>query len=349
MVLTWLVHFLVHSMPPTDEEVHVPRSLAIPLVEVSRALGMAPALTFADTVLWNWELIDPNLPTAIENMRILNIFSGTDDERNFFATSARAELKGVEILRIIDRYRSLPDVTDLTSISRISKDLTRLAGVIDDIKEIIQSVRDICDPRVFYWDIRPWLEGGDTGGSSGARWIYDGVDNPENLDISGPSGGQSSVMHALDIFLDVDHKLQQKRSPAPSECNKKADRGFMERMTRYMPGKHREYLSHLAGAPCPIRELVLKTPTLREPYNSAVMAMKKLRDLHMRIACLYIVTMSRSTSVPPGCPVSATLARMEASMAARQGPARGTGGNEVSKLLKAGRDATRRTLISDGD
>lgn len=29
----------------------------------------------------------------------------------------------------------------------------------------------------------------------------------------------------------------------------------------------------------------------------------------------------------------------------RAGPARGTGGNEVSTLLKAGRDATRRAII----
>src|ERR1700722_8799520 len=344
MVLAWLVHYFVHSIPPTEEAIHVPESLAVPLVKVSQALGMAPILTFADAVLWNWEPVNPDLPTTVENMRFINAFSDTDDERNFYVTSARAEMKGVELLQIIDRYTSLPNVTDLTSISMISKDLTRLAGIIDDIKEIIQSVREICDPHVFYWDIRPWLEGSDAQGS-GVGWIYDGEENSEMLDLSGPSGGQSSTMHALDIFLDVDHKLQQRRLPAPSENNKKADRGFMERMTRYMPGKHRDYLSYLANTSRPIRDLALKTPTLREPYNLAVMALKNLRDLHMRIACLYIVTMSRSKR--PGCPVSAMLKRMEANKASRQGPARGTGGNEVSMLLRAGRDATRRTLLKD--
>jgi len=52
-------------------------------------------------------------------------------------------------------------------------------------------------------------------------------------------------MHALDIFLDIDHKLKDRRSPAPSANNKKADLGFMERMRLYMPGKHRDYLEHL--------------------------------------------------------------------------------------------------------
>jgi hypothetical protein len=57
LVLAWLVNFYVHSIPENDSEtVRVPRALAVPLVEVSRALRIAPVLTFADTVLWNWEL-----------------------------------------------------------------------------------------------------------------------------------------------------------------------------------------------------------------------------------------------------------------------------------------------------
>ena len=348
MVLAWLVNFFVHSIPPSEEATHVPQSLAVPLVKVSRVIGIAPILTFADTVLWNWELVDPELPARLENMRIANLFSGTDDERNFYAISVRAELEGVEILHILESYHSLPNTTDLASISRISRDLLRLADIIDYISDIIQSVRETCDPHVFFHDIRPWLEGSDMKGPAGRRWIYEGVTDSGMLDLSGPSGGQSSVMHALDVFLDVDHKLQNKRFPAPSESNKKADRGFMERMTRYMPGKHREYLSRLAATPRPIRDLALKSPTLREPYNTAVMALKRLRDTHMRIACRYIVMMARrSTTAPSSCPVSAMMGRLEARGASVGGAVRGTGGNEVSMLLKAGRDATRRTLLGE--
>lgn len=350
MVLAWLVNFYVHSMPPstTSDSIIIPRALAVPLVEVSRALRIAPVLTFADTVLWNWELINPHLPVSIDNMRFTNLFSGTDDERNFYVTSARAELAGVEMLHIINNYFNLPNVTDMTSISKISRDLSKLTGVIEELSDIMQSVRSAVDPHVFYWEIRPWYEGSQAKGPTEPSWIYEGVAGSETFDLSGPSAGQSSVMHALDIFLDIDHKLKERRSPAPSPNNKRADLGFMDRMRRYMPGKHRDYLAHLASTSRPIRQLALQTPALREPYDTAVMALKKFRDLHIRIACLYVVSMSKTT--PPagsGCPVSAMMANLEKERATGKGPSRGTGGNELAILLKAGRDATRRAVLKD--
>ncbi|KAJ7311527.1 Indoleamine 2,3-dioxygenase [Mycena albidolilacea] len=350
-VLAWLVHYYVHSAPPAAEEAAfvVPKSLAIPLVAVSRHLGIAPVLTFADTVLWNWDLVDASQPVSFDNMHFgVNLFSGTEDERNFYITSARAEWRGIEMLRIIDEYNNLPNLTDLTSISKVARDLTRLAGIINDISDIIQGVRAVVDPHVFYWDLRPWFEGSDAKGPEAPGWIYEGVPNSEQLDLSGPSAGQSSVMHALDVFLDIDHKLRQRRYPAPSESNKRADHGFMERMRRYMPGKHREYISSIAATPLSIRDLAQQTPALREPYDGAVMALKKLRDLHMRIACLYVVTMSRTTpDARAGCPVASMMDRLQTARAAGTGPTRGTGGNELALLLKAGRDATRRAVLKD--
>ncbi|CAK5277278.1 unnamed protein product [Mycena citricolor] len=340
VVLAYLTHYYIHSAPPTRSDLPflVPKALAVPFVTVSRQLGIAPVLTFADTVLWNYELIDAAKPLSAINIQYTNVFSRTEDESHFYLTSALVELRGIELLKIIDDYHSLPDLEDLAAISKLSRDLTRLVGIVADISDIIQSVRDTVDPHVFYHAIRPWFSGSDAKGPSSPGWIYEGVPNSEQLDLSGPSGGQSSVMHALDLFFDVDHKLKSRRFPVPSAENHRTDTGFMERMRRYMPGKHRDYLHSLANSPLSIRELAERTPALREPYDNAVMALKKLRDLHMRIACLYIVTMSRSSPHPSAaCPVAAMMDRVQKS--------RGTGGNELALLLKASRDATRRTLL----
>lgn len=117
-----------------------------------------------------------------------------------------------------------------------------------------------------------------------------------------------------------------------------------------MPGKHQEFLLYLASHQRPVRELAKEIPELEKPYDSVVLALKRFRDQHMRIACLYVVSMSRSaasTAAAGGCPVSAMMDQMqrESAILPRQ-PVRGTGGNELSCLLKASRDATVRTLLS---
>ncbi|KAH9928158.1 Indoleamine 2,3-dioxygenase [Fomitopsis serialis] len=321
MVLASLMHFYVHSLPHTDTALVVPKSIAIPLVEVSRELGIAPVLTFADTVLWNWELIDPSLPVCVHNMRYLNIFSGTETERAFYIASAAVELKGVEMLEIFNRFQCLPrsGYADAHAIAQLGKDLSQLASIIDELTEIFRSMRETVDPTEFYWVVRPWWAGATSKGPNHPGWILEGVPNGDSthFDLGGASAGQSSVMHALDVFLDIDHRLATSRMPAPTEPNRRADLGFMQRMWRYMPGKHREYLTRLQS----VRPVAERTPNLREPYNAA------------------------ADSTPPAR--FAPDGGDGAEGTPKDGPARGTGGSAVSNLLKAGRDATRRALLEN--
>lgn len=66
--------------------------------------------------------------------------------------------------------------------------------------------------------------------------------------------GQSTSMHALDVFLGIDHK--------------KAGHGFMNRMRQYMPGKHRDYLGHIASIPVSLRSLAQQAAGVSESYVS---------------------------------------------------------------------------------
>jgi len=347
-VLAFLVHFYMHSIPPQSapsERLTVPASLAVPLVSVSDVLGIAPILTFADTVLWNWGLVDPRKPLAPENLKSQTLFTRGADEQNFYVCCASIELRGVEALRVINDYNNLSSTDDAQVIDQIAKSLGRLTAVVNELTAILKSVRATCDPHAFYFAIRPWFRGSDANGPDSPGWVYEGVDPSRHLELSGPSAGQSSTMHALDVFLDVDHRLSKTRLPSPSEQNRRADHTFMTRMRKYMPGKHQEFLLHLASHPRPIRELARHSPALRQPYDSVILALKTFRDQHMRIACLYVVSMSRSTPAKNGgCPVGAMMETLQRESAVRS-PVRGTGGNELSCLLKASRDATSRTIL----
>lgn len=208
----------------------IPKTIAVPLVAISKALGTAPVLTFGDTILWNAYPLNPELPLSQTNMGFMHSFTGLPDEAEFYRVNAGVELRGVELLHIIEDFNSYPDLTDNATIIKIARDLQRVETLIHDLTDIIESVRANSDPHTFYWKARPWFNGSDSSGPNSPGWIFEGVDETERLDVSGPSGGQSTAMHALDIWLDIDHRLSQRRHPAPSSDNKRAESGFMERM-----------------------------------------------------------------------------------------------------------------------
>ena len=341
MVLAFILHYYAHSTPVSskDELIRIPRSLAIPLAEISKELGFAPVLTFTDVVLWNWEFINPDLPLTVDNMRYINLLSGHETEVNFYKASAEVELKGAEMLQVIEAFGNLSDPMDQNSQTKIQRDLVQLKTTVEELTEIFRTMSSKVDPHTFYWIVRPWWVGAENTSRGRPNWVFEGVPNYESFDLAGPSAGQSAVMHALDIFLDVDHKLIHHRTPAPTEANKNADRGFMERMRRYMPASHRDYLNRIGSVPRTVRQVADVSPSLRQPYNDVVTTLKRLRDVHMRMATLYIISQRRT--VPPAC---AGIVVEEPSAAA---PSTGTGGNEVASLLKAGRDATARTVLPD--
>ena len=195
-VLAFLVQFYMHSIPPStrSERLVVPASLAVPLVTVSDRLGIAPILTFADTVLWNWALVDPSKQLSPENIRSQTLFTQGQAEHNFYVCCASIELRGVEALRIINDYNNIISTSEADVIDRIADSLRRLSRVVDDLTTILQSVRATCDPHAFYFDIRPWFRGSDANGPDSPGWVYEGVNPSRHLELSGPSAGQSSTM-----------------------------------------------------------------------------------------------------------------------------------------------------------
>ena len=79
-----------------------------------------------------------------------------------------------------------------------------------------------------------------------------------------------------------------------------------------MPGLHRDYLEYLDNSPRQLRDIAKQSAALREPYNATVKALKKFRDAHIRIVCLYVVNASRAQ-----CPMMASISARAVSAPAR--------------------------------
>ena len=363
LVLAAILHIFVQTQPPTPTPIIIPAALTVPLLAVSRELVLPPVLTYSDTVLYNWAYASKD-SKALKSTLLL---SGTKDEEHFYLTSAYIELAGVEALSLMQRCFDEAFVADSIALKRITSYLKKLASVIKRLTKILDAVRDGCDPKVFYNDIRPWFKGEDSGKR---KWIFldengDEVDFGTERELSGPSAGQSSLIHALDVFLGVDHTPQRPHMHGPpsaatmaqSSANGAASSSsvpsasapkptaFLDRMQRYMPRHHRAFLMHLKAAPRPIRTLVSLNATngmdgsassLANAYDAVVLALKGLRDAHIRIATLYIISQ---------------MPRPEKAAGQHQAPAsrsvaKGTGGSDLVPFLKGSRDDTTRTLLN---
>ncbi|KAF9534036.1 Indoleamine 2,3-dioxygenase [Crepidotus variabilis] len=347
LVLAFLLHFYVQSLPP-DEPIVIPSSISLPMLRISKFLDIPPLLTFSDTVLYNWDFrIQPNSKGAIpalDNIRTATMFTNSVDEEEFYLCSARIELRGVQILELMRLTMDETFVGDDITVRRLVEYLDTIAEVVGDLKMLLMDVKKLCDPDIYYNEVRPWFRGEDSvePGQQPRKWVFEGLENDPRLsapaELSGPSAGQSSLIHVLDIFLGVDH---QPTSPGRAP--------FMSRMQKYMPRNHRLFLDHLKANPRPLRIFVMEKNDveLTDVYNKAVVALKEFRDAHMIIATLYILGPARRAAKL----AADRRAGSEDSTSNRdtkmdtQG-VKGTGGTDLVRFLKDTRARTTESLIS---
>ncbi|THV06382.1 Indoleamine 2,3-dioxygenase [Dendrothele bispora CBS 962.96] len=384
LVLAFLMHFYVQSLPP-DSTILIPKPISIPLLQVSSTLDMPPVVTLSDTVLYNWNFKSPpESPSSIDldNLRCQTLFSGLKDEEEFYLSSARIEIRGVEALGlmhlIIDDMTmhmstssgsssSMDSCHDVTStgtrhgrdavaesgtlVSRITDHLNRLALVVNDLKRLLLNVQNGCDPSIYYNVVRPWFRGEDSDVNK-RRWIFEGVDELVRSgtlaklpsELSGASAGQSSLIHALDIFLGVDNRRPVVVSKSGDDTTPVKIPSFLERMKTYMPRKHRMFLGDLERRKPSLREFVLEKNDLglNVAYNTAVVALKEFRDSHMIIVARYIIGPARRVAEATEQERKDT---MEGVVEASHSLLKGTGGTDMVRFLKGVRNQTAEAVV----
>ncbi|KAG1887085.1 Indoleamine 2,3-dioxygenase [Suillus subluteus] len=338
-VLTFIMHFYIYTLP-LSSSVFIPEPISVPLVAISSHLQLPPVVTYSDNVLYNWDTIHPRAQNelgfeapALDNLRSRDLFSGTIDEQEFYLASARIELRGVEVLELMRATMDELFVGDEIAIRRITAYLHKLASIVHDLETILLDVRKGCDPDTFYHSIRPWFRGADSDPAH-RKWVFEGV-KKQPIHLSGPSAGQSALIHALDVFLGLDNCNVVEGGVTPDQ------RTLLRRMQIYMPRHHRNFLRHLSTNPRPVRTFVMQMKPdveLLDAYNSAVQSVKEFRDAHIKIVAIYIIG-------------PAARERMELEHAGPQAPEagkqvlKGTGGTDLVRFLKGIRDKTAEAVI----
>jgi indoleamine 2,3-dioxygenase len=246
---------------------------------------------------------------------MVTTFTGTPSEDHFYLSSLLIEMQGVIALRLMALALDEAFVNDALAQQRIATYLYEIAQNIEDLSHLMRGVKTDCDPEVFYHAIRPWFHGG--------KRRFELADGTEKeVDLGGPSAGQSTLIHALDVFFSIDH--------APRDGKSTHDDTFMARMSTYMPHHHRLFLRHLGTQEPSIRSMALASPLgspFRESYDLCIDAIKRLREAHTAVVYSHIIVPSQKVQLQNGKEPT------------------GTGGTNIISFLKNTRERTMEARL----
>ncbi|XP_044135134.1 indoleamine 2,3-dioxygenase 2 isoform X2 [Bufo gargarizans] len=296
----------------------LPRNLAVPFSNVSQILGLPLIIVHADLVLANWKRKDPTGPLTIENLSTIVSFPGGDNLQGFILVTLLVEVAAIPGVNAVIRTVSAVQEDDkqmlLSALQDLKQSITKMTAAL-------QLTYDYVNSDVYYNTIRTFLSGWKDNPNMPEGMLYEGV-SEEPLHFSGGSAAQSSVYHALDELLGIQHQ--------PDSAD------FLLRMRSYMPPAHNQFINWVREAPN-LLEYVSRSedPTLLSTFNQCISALTELRSLHIRIVSNYIIT-------------AGARARMKKNQTENWGQEqqeRGTGGSQMMTFLKSVRDTCKEGII----
>ena len=287
----------------------VPAVIAVPFENVSHHIGVAPLITYASSVLYNWGLRDPEGPMTGENMYTLVSHTGTEDESWFFILHVQVELTAAPGIRAIREFFCARAEGNIDQMTRCLSDME---SALLAMKAIFSKMIKKVNPTTFYVKIRPYLAGVKGVAAFPNGLVYEGV-SPEPREFSGASGTQSSLLHSFDAFFGT-------------KFDDETDlilRGNLD----YMPTKHKVFVDFISHQP-PLRQYIIDTghPGLVRQFNATVDALVAFRKEHIVLVTKFIINQVSHS-------VNASLEKT------------GTGGTSFMPFLKGVRDATAALKI----
>ncbi|XP_073509839.1 indoleamine 2,3-dioxygenase 2 [Phyllobates terribilis] len=296
----------------------LPRNLAVPYHQVSQTLGLPLIMVHADFVLANWKRKDPTGPLTIENLSTIVSVPGGDSLQGFVLVTLLVEVAAIpavkSIIRIVRAVQEEDRKTLLPTLQDLQQSIIKMSAAL-------QLMYDYVDSDVYYNTIRIFLSGWKDNPNMPEGLLYEGVSD-EPLYFSGGSAAQSSVYHAFDELLGIQHQPQS------------AD--FLLKMRSYMPPAHNNFINWVREAPM-LSEFIIRSedPTLLSTFNQCISALTEHRSLHIRIVSKYVSAAG----------VRARMKKNEEENQGQDQQERGTGGSQAMTFLKSVRDTCKEGLL----
>jgi indoleamine 2,3-dioxygenase len=312
-VRTAMVHysFLVQSYVwgEPDPPEFLPANLARPIVALSERLDQAPLLPYSAYVLDNWTRLDKSGPITLDNIRMVQNFSGGDDENWFVLVHVAIEAEAGVLLdnaaRLVALSENAGDPADAEHL------LLEMHAAWERIYAHFSRMPERCDPYVYFHRVRPYIHGWANNPALPGGLVYQGIEKYAGKPqaFRGQTGSQSSIVPAMDALFQVRHSDDPLKS-------------FLDELHHYRPIQHRRFIEDLA-ARSRLRSFVSESESkdLRDAFNACLEQTTRFRTRHLEYAASYINKQAGSIS--------------------GNDPDVGTGGTPFMRYLKKHRDENR--------
>lgn len=259
MLYGYLASAWVHG----TDNLTIPPPIAQSLVWLSAQVDRPPMLAYAGMVLCNWKRLAMGDDFSPENLALHLRFTTLIDEAWFFRVHMAIEAQAGVMLAALSAARAAVATDDRQKVLTCLRDIQ--AGLVK-ITQTFHRMPDLCDPDIYYQQVRPFLTGFDE------RIVFGDVD-PNPTPLRGGSGAQSSIVPALLAGLGIAHQ-------STALTHNLTD------MRRYMPHEHRAYIQSMVGHP--LRDYCAGYAPLRDAYNRVLQHLITFRRAHLYYARTYI-------------------------------------------------------------
>lgn len=272
---TFLAQAYVWCGEPTPQ--HLPSTIARPLWGLAQRVGQPPILTYSQYVLDNWAMLEPSGPIDLANTRMVQPFLGGQDEAWFVLIHVAIEAAAGRMLCAIP---AAVDAAKGNDTDGLTEALSDMVDVWEPMLAAFDRMPERCDPYVYFHRVRPWIHGFKDNPALPNGIVYQGISD-EPYRFRGQTGSQSSIVPAMDAFLQVGHGNDPLR-------------GYLDELHEYRLPEHRKFIDDIR-AESRVREVVKASgkSELTEAYNHCLEQLTKFRTRHLQYAASYIHKQSR--------------------------------------------------------
>ena len=154
LLLSLIAHSYIVGFPCIDKiESFLPAQIAVPWYAISCLLGLKPVVSYASLELYNFKILNPDLPPILHNLGMIHTFSGSFDESWFYLIPLAIELAGAPAVKAI--LNALQDFEN-GETTRISDYLKVIKDNISEMTKILKLMYNRNDPHIFWHRVRPY-------------------------------------------------------------------------------------------------------------------------------------------------------------------------------------------------